>query len=295
MFPCFKRTPNQVKSNQAESPPFIDYPQRTRLATREQGVAWFLWHEQMKRISQKRGHLREVGMSMLEANVLKDILGPVIREAKGCLVHPLQLGREDAALRTHSHRGYIISINGKDPGQIFAEITQKFLESPSQSSKEPLSSPLSGFAQLGMITRGLFRWSSEQTLVQEAASMCWWFWTAALPNPWRALPYWTVASTCLCSSPRRTSERDQMHSLILTPLDSLEFTQVPPFISLLPSSLPLGRTIPRNKKQTSELALKVQSPIGALLPNHLAIRSEVSSDIFLLCLLLLIGRFSVEA
>lgn len=88
MFPRFKRTKNQVKSNKPESSPFIYYPQRIRFATRKQCVAWLLWHQQMRHVSQKKGGMREVGMSVLDVNVLKDILGPVIIEANKCLVHP---------------------------------------------------------------------------------------------------------------------------------------------------------------------------------------------------------------
>lgn len=82
MFPCFKRTKNQVKSNRPESSAFLYYARRIRFAMRKQRVAWLLRHQQMRRVSQKRGALRGVEMSVFDANVLKDILGLGVREAK---------------------------------------------------------------------------------------------------------------------------------------------------------------------------------------------------------------------
>lgn len=75
----------------------------------------------MKCVSEKRGDMREVEMSMLDVTILKDILGLGIIEAKEeCVV--MTSGQVGYSI-IHPSPRYTISINRNNPGQIFEKIT----------------------------------------------------------------------------------------------------------------------------------------------------------------------------
>lgn len=149
-------------------------------------------HQQVKCVSQKRGDMREVEMSELDVSILKDILGLGLIEAEKCLGHTGHLSKWEVVLSALSHPRSTSSINGKNSGQIFGEITYLFLKCSFQSSKEALSNHLTSF-QFWMVTHWVYRWSSDWTLVQEAVSLFGDFKEAIL-SPLQALCPWMVAS-----------------------------------------------------------------------------------------------------